>query len=186
MFDKTLQLLLKYRTRYFPIIDSSGKFVPCDISIGGRFLEDLFTEILVKTDHLQFIILRVKQLEKNINDQMSNTEMQVLTEAFYNSAFRILDIVYNNDFKGLPNNIKNSCVGVRDVRNQLIVHPDKKNHSKVTMPSFGWGSGGGPVIKAARRVGQEDVFVDRGLYKNAEEFNDFFCASLQRAITLPE
>lgn len=69
------------------------------------------------------------------------------------------------------------CEGVRNVRNKLIEHAEGAD-SQVTIQSFGWGAAHGPVLKAARYHGQETVFLDAGLFRNAEEFR----GNLERAV----
>jgi hypothetical protein len=93
-------------------------------------------------------------------------ELKLLSEAFYYFAGRVRTILKKT---GLPGLQGFECKGVRDVRNKLLEHAGEKQ-SEVVIQSFGWGAPQGPVLKAVRYGGQEDVFPDAGLYRNAEEF----------------
>ncbi|MBK9169469.1 MAG: hypothetical protein IPM24_18680 [Bryobacterales bacterium] len=73
------------------------------------------------------------------------------------------------------------CQGVRNVRNQLIEHPEGGN-SRVLIQSWGSRSARGPVLKAARYGEQEHIFPDQGLYVNAEEFRTNLTAVLEHAL----
>ena len=96
-------------------------------------------------------------------------ELDVYSEAFYYTAFRVYKI---NEELG----IKFKCVGVRDVRNRLIEHPE------VLSQSIGTGNGGdGPTLKNARQQGgmpkkkdEMDVFQDKGLFVNFKDFIESF------------
>lgn len=103
-------------------------------------------------------------------------EMKLLTECFYYLAGRVRTII-KNSANPLPGLSGFECKGVRDVRNKLLEHAESKD-SQVFIQSFGWGAPRGPVIKAARNAGQENVFPDKGLYENAKEFS----ANLERLI----
>jgi hypothetical protein len=108
------------------------------------------------------------------------TEIRTYTEAFYYFAARIRSIV-RNDLKPLPFLSNFECEGVRDVRNYLIEHSDKRE-SRVLTQSFSYGAPEGPVVKVHRPPGQEGKFPDRGLYLNASEFAENFSKVLQAAI----
>lgn len=95
-------------------------------------------------------------------------EMKLLVETFYYFAGRVRTILRNAQAP-LPGLTSFECAGVRNTRNKLLEHPEGKD-SQVSIQSFGWGGSQGPVIKALRYGGQENVFPDRGLYENAEEF----------------
>jgi hypothetical protein len=95
-------------------------------------------------------------LENNALLSLSR-DVRIDTENWYYKAFRVLHLTGA------------ACPGVRDVRNQLIEHPDKKKHSGVTHPTFGWTSKNGPRIKGVRVKGQTG-FDDPGLFVNSEAF----------------
>lgn len=92
------------------------------------------------------------------------TEIRALTEAFYYFAARLRYILRSEHLPGLSI----EAVGVRNVRNHLIEHSEKKP-SRVTAQSFEYGGPKGPVIKGSRPAATPDVFPDAGLYLNAEE-----------------
>jgi hypothetical protein len=50
----------------------------------------------------------------------------------------------------------------------LLEHPEGSD-SRVFICSFGFNEVSGPVVKAARYAGQENIFRDSGLYENASE-----------------
>ena len=63
--------------------------------------------------------------------------MELLTESFCYLAHRTKKIIQNNNdlysFEGLKSF---ESKGVRDVRNQLIEHPEKLNHSALEVQRF--------------------------------------------------
>ena len=107
-------------------------------------------------------------------------EMELLTESFYYLACRIRTIIKSKE-RPLPALNSFECTGVRDTRHKLLEHPEGKD-SRVHMLSFGWGKPRGPVIKAIRWSDQEEIFPDKGLYENAEEFRSNLNAVLQNAL----
>jgi hypothetical protein len=151
----------------------------------------LLTESVSKLEKLSFILKKcyetdaaVHQLptlifqeimsgkSSNKYDQMfadKLLELGVYSEAFYYTAFRVYKI---HEELG----IKFKCVGVRDVRNHLIEHPE------VLSQSIGTGnSGNGPVLKNGRQQGampkkkdEMDVFQDKGLFVNFKDFIESF------------
>jgi hypothetical protein len=106
-------------------------------------------------------------------------ELKLLSEAFYYFAGRVRTILKKTELPGLQGF---ECKGVSDVRNKLLEHAGEKQ-SEVVIQSFGWGAPHGPVLKAARYGGQEDVFPDAGLYRNAEEFIENLDRRLRAAIS---
>jgi hypothetical protein len=95
-------------------------------------------------------------------------EMELLTETFYYFAGRVRTILRNPQAP-IPGLKGFECEGVRNTRNKLLEHAEGKD-SQVSIRSFGCGGSQGPVLKAVRLVDQTEVFPDKGLYKNAEEF----------------
>lgn len=108
-------------------------------------------------------------------------EIRLLTEAFYYIAARVRAILCHKK-SPLPGLSKFECVGVRDVRNKLLEHTEGKD-SQVFIQSFGFGGANGPVLKAIRYSGQESIFPDAGLYKNATEFRDNLEKHLQKVLS---
>jgi len=91
------------------------------------------------------------------------TEMHTYTEAFYWIAFRLQEVMnqLGLSFK---------AIGVRDVRNHLIEHPEGKASGVIFGVGIGLRSDVGPVIKAVRRGLQDAKWIDAGLKPNAEEY----------------
>lgn len=107
-------------------------------------------------------------------------EGMVFAEAFYSTAWRIICIA-KHGLKPLPylQGMKNKAKGVNDVRNHLLVHPEK-HKDKILMISFSWGNEG-PIFKNARSAGQTFELMDNGLWENAKEFKNDFEELLQKA-----
>jgi len=126
------------------------------------------------TDEANPLTAMVRDLEDR------SAEIQVLTEAFYYGAARIRGIL---QCKGAPLPFLGGfeCVGVQDVRNKLIEHPEKGDSGVVSV-SFGYQEGTGPVIKPHRRPGQEHIFPDNGLCANATEFVANLTSKLEQAM----
>lgn len=101
-------------------------------------------------------------------------EIELYTESFYYLAGRMRTVLH----KGLLPRLSGfECVGARDVRNKLLEHADGRE-SRVFVQSFGIGGDQGPTLKIERPGGQETIFPDAGLYKNAEEIR----ANLERVL----
>jgi hypothetical protein len=103
---------------------------------------------------------------------------KILTEAFYNGAWRILTITKHWEHP-LPE-ISFDSARVRNVRNQLIEHPEKND--RIFAQSFASGNETGPVLKSYRPAGQPTTYQDEGLYVNAAEFATNLLAGIARAI----
>ena len=71
-----------------------------------------------------------------------------------------------------------SVDGVRNVRNKLLEHPDARD-SKVIENSTSFDHTTGPIIKGVRRADKVHVFVDQGLYVNAQELANKLARKLQ-------
>ena len=108
-------------------------------------------------------------------------EMELFTECFYYISHRLLSLLN----KGKPIlGLKVGFQGARNVRNKLLEHAEGKD-SQVFIQSFAWGKEHGPILKAARYAGQEQVFPDKGLYANAAEIRDELEAILYRLLNEP-
>jgi hypothetical protein len=94
----------------------------------------------------------------------NDVEIRVLTEAFYFCAARARHVI--RSIAGLR---QFEAPGVRDVRNKLLEHPEKPD-STIVENGFSFGFGCGPVIKGVRRADKVEIFPDRGMYVNAQEF----------------
>jgi len=110
-----------------------------------------------------------EQLEMN----KLSFEMELLTESFCYLAHRTKKIIQNNNdlysFEGLKSF---ESKGVRDVRNQLIEHPEKVKDGRIFFQSFGMGGDRGPNLKPIVTEEQEEKFPDAGLETNSKEFKD--------------
>jgi hypothetical protein len=134
-------------------------------------------ELAAKTGHAAWVAgLRARDksgkdrfLERN---RLSSREVCLLfevklsAEAFYYFAARLIGIL--NLFPGLKNF---GVPGIRNVRNRLIEHPEKGN-SGVTQQNWGCDGKTGPRLKTSRRLGQENVPQDAGLFLNAADLRD--------------
>lgn len=183
MFATTNKLFLEYLHR---VID--GNAISTAINNKRRDLAIELSELITELD---FIIERVCELERKITDffptseatissksneeRYARIELQILTKSFYYCA-----IARNKKFP-LPGLRSFECTGVRDVRNMLLEHPEGSD-SQVFIVSFGYGGSCGPVIKPIRRVGQENVFPDAGLFQNATEFRENLDHLLSQAL----
>jgi hypothetical protein len=109
-------------------------------------------------------------------------EMKLFTECFYYIAGRLRTLLRKSEpIQGLKSF---ECPGARDVRNQLLEHPEGK-YSQVFIESFGFGKENGPALKAMRYAGQEHVFPDKGLYCNATEIKEVLEHILQDLLNAP-
>jgi len=106
----------------------------------------------------------LKAMVNSIKDT-SMYEIELYTECFYYVSHRLKKII--DYYPGLKDF---KPIGVINVRNNLIEHPDGTHG--VTFPSFGCGNQNGPVIKAARTEIERNKSVDQGLYKNALEYKE--------------
>lgn len=107
-------------------------------------------------------------------------ELELSAECFYWIAGRTRTII-----KKLPGLSSFEATGVRNVRNKLIEHPEKGD-SGVVFGGFGWGGPNGPVVKAIRLEQQINIFPDKGLYLNAQEFFKNVQAVCEKAINTPQ
>ena len=99
-------------------------------------------------------------------------QLWLMTEAFYYFAFRFRQVLRSAGFKNFD------PVGVREVRNFLIEHPQKK--AGIVLQTLQFGDKNGPVLKPFG--GSEESVRDPGLYVNAREFQE----KLERALTRAE
>lgn len=168
-------------------------------------------EAITRVKELDWIVRRCHALEATAvalddsPDESSRTqaddallELRILMEAFYHCAWRLIVLLDHRDeplvgVKGL----RRMAPGVRDVRNQLIEHPEGEA-SRVFAQSFSYGDLDGPKIKSVRQgktvfaddgsplsslehadPSRHDWF-DRGLYANARELVDALGSMLRK------
>jgi hypothetical protein len=106
-------------------------------------------------------------------------ELRALLEAFYYCGFRIRDILRDGR-KELGGLGAFEAVGVRNVRNHLVEHPD--GVSGVIVSSFSAGGPVGPRIRPIRWSLDPPGTNDPGLHANATEFNAALESLLEAAI----
>jgi hypothetical protein len=150
--------------------------------------KNLAAEAKRKTTQLVALVRRIDRAHDRMFDGMERmltrqrvgamADIVIDAESFYYFAFRARQIV-----RDLPGLGAFECSGVRDVRNHLVEHPDKKNHSGVLMNSFGCGMPRGPVIKAVRLSHQVGKNPDAGLYVNALEFAHNLSKTIERYLS---
>lgn len=92
-------------------------------------------------------------------------EIELHTETFYYIAHRIWKIAESKK-EPLPGLKSFKCIGVRNVRNQLLEHPEG---SGLLAQSFMVGGEQGPTLKPDPQ-NEQDKFTDKGLEANALEF----------------
>lgn len=126
--------------------------------------------------------ITIRKSDERIEMEPLIFEIELFTESFYYFAHRIKKILTNPSFP-FPGLESFECAGVRDARNQLIEHPEKKKHSQVLTQSFQVGGEQGPTLKPVRPEGKEEVSLDAGLEANTIEFKDNLEGLLDRALT---
>jgi hypothetical protein len=96
------------------------------------------------------------------------SELFILTEWFYHTAWRLREIVHPKACP-LPGLAGFEAIGVRDVRNQILQHPEKFDLNRQS-ESTAVSDVAGPMLGNAFWEPPETPFNDRGLYYNALEF----------------
>jgi hypothetical protein len=113
-------------------------------------------------------------------DEQLRFVMRLLNESFYYFAFRIRQILQNDVHRFLE--VRSfEAPGVRDVRNQLIEHPEGKN-SRVFNQTFSWSPDCGMQLKSGRQEWETSEFVDPGFTANASQFAERLESALRSAI----
>ena len=153
----------------------------------------LACEALERLEQLDYLLAQVQALglgtlEMRNDGPVNNASdpvflSQLYTESFYFFGFRFLEIV-NSRERPIPPLHGLRCDGIRNVRNRLIVHPDKKGGQGFTR-SWGFSADTGPVMMPVRRLDDPTEFYDRGLYSNADELAGAICDRLVEAIGQP-
>ncbi|MDQ3258431.1 MAG: hypothetical protein M3R15_31855, partial [Acidobacteriota bacterium] len=117
-------------------------------------------------------------------------EVRLFTEMFYLVAWRLVEVLNGRASHAFPNLRKINAKSIRDVRNHLIQHPDKRR----PVPDYQQRlivTDAGPVLKtttflirgATGRSGPDEDSVDKGLYVNAEELRRKLEACLIKALS---
>lgn len=170
-------------------------------------------EAIRRVEQLEWILVRCRSLEaiavaleeareerspEGQQERAAKLELQILVEAFYHSAWRLMVLLGHRDKPLIGiGDLRDKCPGIRDVRNHLLEHPEKG--SFVFMQSFSYGGPEGPRLKSIRQgetlEAEDDMpgsslefadeekhdFVDRGLYVNAAEL----ASALGRMLRVP-
>jgi len=97
-------------------------------------------------------------------------EIERETESFYETAWRLRNVI-----RTFPGQRGFEIAGIRDVRNKLIVHPEK--FGELFLNSFQYSTSTGPVLKP-QSSGVADL-IDRGLWSNAGELQERILLSLR-------
>ena len=118
-------------------------------------------------EHAQEIASLRQHLRQHANALAHLVEIQVLTEAFYWSAWRMCCVLGRR----LPGFRRLAVKGVEDVRNKLIEHPEDRGCGAIEN-GFSFDHKTGPIIKGVRETSKVGVFPDKGLYINAQELAD--------------
>lgn len=102
-------------------------------------------------------------------------------ESFYHFAFRVREIL-NHHTKPLPGIGSFECIEIRDVRNHLLVHPER--HTQLYAQSWSWDTEGGPALKNFGPFANPEHVRDQGLYVNARSFEERFVTCVDSALPL--
>jgi hypothetical protein len=153
---------------------------------------DLGAEALERLNQLAFIFAQLKGIDEQFATTIMLTQtnehgqeehynatherdehlrfvMRLLTESYYYFAFRLRQLLRNSahPFVGLA---LFESVGVRNVRNHLIEHPEGKS-SKIFNRTFSWTKESGMHLKTGRQPWESSEFIDAGFAANSGEFN---------------
>lgn len=101
-------------------------------------------------------------------------ETEILAEAFYYLASRLRGVI-----KRLPGFFE--CKGVRNVRNNLLEHPEGSASGAVHGVFAVGNKKTGPVIKMVRFPLENELWKDAGLWVNAEELAQNLTAKINAA-----
>jgi hypothetical protein len=105
-------------------------------------------------------------------------ETELFAEAFYYFAWRLRQVL-----RSLPGFKDFESIGVRNCRNHLVEHPEKKRGRLYN--SFASNSLVGPVLKPSRPVNDTETYEDPGLFINAAELQGNILGILQAARKAP-
>ena len=104
----------------------------------------------------------------------SMENLELFTECFYLLAWRLRGVL-----RSLPLLGSFDCIGVRNVRNRLIEHPDPRDQP--LLPAFSLDDEKGPILKPF--IGPDGKILDDGLWENAKEFKKNVNRLLKLAIS---
>jgi hypothetical protein len=120
----------------------------------------------------------------------AGSEVRLFTEIFYFVAWRLRQVFNSPEPRAFRNLRRLEAKGIREVRNMLIEHPEKRKPVANYQQSLTV-TDDGPVLKTKEvlfrgsgRVSPTDDSVDRGLYVNADELRCEMEACLKSALVL--
>jgi hypothetical protein len=108
-------------------------------------------------------------------EAIEEQELRLDTELFYYVAHRFCTCLAL-----LPELRSFQCKEVAIIRNQLLEHPEKAS-SGVLLPSFGYRSDVGPVIKGMRYSDQSEIHPDAGFINNCRALLEGAASALNAA-----
>lgn len=104
-------------------------------------------------------------------------ELTLWTDCFYHIAWRAVCITASTNPKAFPGLGTITAVGIRDVRNHLIQHPQ----ASALAQAWTLSAEAGPRLKPLEHRPGSKAPDDRGVFANAEEFRTTVNASLEHA-----
>ncbi len=144
------------------IVTLTGRTVDATIGLLGFHIDEA-TAVL--TPDLTRTLLNPEAMkERDDLDQ----DLLLLTEAFYNTAWRLREIMHPKRC-GLPGLCGFEAIGVRNVRNHIMLHPEPMDVAR-PLWSHGLSKDRGPTLGGAHEGQTSPKIADAGLYINAQEF----------------
>jgi hypothetical protein len=187
--------LVEKFSKYLALVDQAE-------GISNPARNDLAAEAIERLNQLAFIGIQLQEIDKQFGimvmvtktneqgevehynaaherDEQLRFTMRLLTESYYYFAFRLRKLLRNktHPFPGLGTF---DCLGVRDVRNHLIEHPEGAT-SRIFNRTFSWTKESGMHLKTGRQAWEGDAFSDAGFVANSYEFNKNLSLALDRA-----
>ena len=149
----------------------------------------LITEAQIRLSQAAYFLAKFRELEPNNPDGWTRASGTVASdvlkahgEAFYYFAFRAREAL--SDIQGFD--FKFDPLGVRNVRNLMLEHPDDKHGLYV--PWWETDCDKGLILSPCGEVGQKGWagWADKGLYPNAQEFIDKLLPKVEAALNAAE
>jgi hypothetical protein len=162
-----------------------GRYYRWQVRTQPKFSGDLAHEVGERLEQLGWILDNVRKIESEMPPVLDAQwhrdfkELWFFTESFYYFGWRTREVL-----RSLPLLASFDALGLRNVRNHLLEHPEKQ--SKIFQRSFSAGGPRGPTIKGPRQSDQVNVFPDAGIYANASEFVDNLLELLHRIVPIDE
>ncbi len=120
--------------------------------------------IPIQVDNITTAYFKDSRLGVSDMVQKMQRKLERDTAIFYYTAARVRTIVQSL----LPGLSSFECEGVRNVRNHLLEHPERKD-SGISPDTFSYSKNQGPVVKGMR-INGETHWMDKGLVHNSNEF----------------